>query len=305
MNKKAKKFNENAIDVLSFLAQYYGIVSCDLTNNKITHKNLSSLFPFLKKVSIDWALKNQELIYTGKLVFVKDCNNNCVPYMIQNEYQISDGSISLDDREYLICELVSAIEKLIQASQTSMIILENNDSIDNHIIGGKVRDVEINNEALISLNNPGGILINNPSSISTFDYIINELEDLRFACYSSNYVNALQLSKSNDIILITITDYIYITYNGKKSKAMSLIEVRNFLIKTYYPREEIITDYSCPIDDDYMFLKDYELESLLKKYRKEKNYEKYFKVRSELRRRHRQNKKENSKIRRKGRGNHD
>ena len=113
MNKKITDFNENSIDVISFLAQYYGIISCDLKIDKITHKNLSSLFPFLRKVSIDWALKNQELIYTGKLVFVRDCNNFCVPYVIQEEYRITSDMVSLDEREYLICQLVSAIEKLI------------------------------------------------------------------------------------------------------------------------------------------------------------------------------------------------
>jgi len=132
MNKKITDFNENSIDVISFLAQYYGIISCDLKIDKITHKNLSSLFPFLRKVSFDWALKNQELIYTGELVFVRDCNNYCVPYVIPKECKISCNMVSLDQREYLICQLVSAIEKFIYSSQKSLIILENNDDIDSY-----------------------------------------------------------------------------------------------------------------------------------------------------------------------------
>lgn len=300
MNKKITDFNENSIDVISFLAQYYGIISCDLKIDKITHKNLSSLFPFLRKVSIDWALKNQELIYTGKLVFVRDCNNFCVPYVIQEEYRITSDMVSLDEREYLICQLVSAIEKLICSSQKSLIILENNDDINSYIIGSQIRNVEICDDSLVSINNPGGILISNLNSITTFDFIVKSMKDLNSACYSNNYTNALNLSKFKDIILITVTDCVYITYEGKVSKDMSLLEIRNFLIKMYYPKEPLKVNDVCNDCVDFSYLHDYELEKLIKKFHKEKNYENYFMARKELRRRHRKNKLEKRKTKKKG-----
>ena len=300
MNKKITDFNENSIDVISFLAQYYGIISCDLKIDKITHKNLSSLFPFLRKVSIDWALKNQELIYTGKLVFVRDCNNFCVPYVIQEEYRITSDMVSLDEREYLICQLVSAIEKLICSSQKSLIILENNDDINSYIIGSQIRNVEICDDSLVSINNPGGILISNLNSITTFDFIVKSMKDLNSACYSNNYTNALNLSMFKDIILITVTDCVYITYEGKVSKDMSLLEIRNFLIKMYYPKEPLKVNDVCNDCVDFSYLHDYELEKLIKKFHKEKNYENYFMARKELRRRHRKNKLEKRKTKKKG-----
>lgn len=300
MNKKITDFNENSIDVISFLAQYYGIISCDLKIDKITHKNLSSLFPFLRKVSFDWALKNQELIYTGELVFVRDCNNYCVPYVIPKECKISCNMVSLDQREYLICQLVSAIEKFIYSSQKSLIILENNDDIDSYIVGNQIKNIEISDDSLVSINNPGGILISNLNSINTFDFIVKSLKDLNSACYSNNYTNAFNLSKVKDIILIKVTDCVYITYNGKVSKDMSFLEIRNFLIKRYYPKEPLKLNDVCNDCVDFSYLHDYELEKLIKKFHKEKKYESYFMARKEFRRRHRKNKLENQKIKKKG-----
>lgn len=305
MKNKLKQFNNNSIDAISFLAQYYGIVNNDLKLGNVTHQNLSSLFPFLKKVSFEWALKNQELIYTGKLVIVKDCNNNPAPYLVQDEYRNSNKSVVLDNREFLICELVSAIEKIQSSSQNSLIILNNQEeSINNYLIGNSIVDSNITSDTIYSINNLGGILIDGINSISTFDYVITNIKELSFACYSSNYSNSIKLSRVTDIIIITVTDFIRITYNGVVSKEMTLLEVRNFLIKMFNPKEEVIEEEES-FDIEYDDLRDYELEKLLKKYYKGKNYEEYFKVKKELRRRHRMKKKEKQKVKRRGEVSYD
>lgn len=291
--KDLNYFYENAISINDFLAKYYG--RSDFNGKKLIHENVKSLFPDIKRWSFEDIVKNPELVYTGKVVLVRDSSNRCIPYLTGYDFDMVDA---LDNREKLIVELVSAIDKLINGYNNGLIILENNDSIANNVIGGTSREIDIIDDEIVKLNNSGGILIKNPNHIYTFDYLITKLMNLNLASYSKNNVNASNLSKEKDIISISLKDNgrVYITFNGITHELTSLIEIRNFLLKSYCPRNEV--QISSNLNNGELdFLMDYELEKLKVKYKKEKNGKMYFKVKMELNKRYKNRKKENKKYR--------
>lgn len=296
MNNKIKEFNKNAIDTISFLKKYYGIINENLNRDKLTHQNLSTLFPQLKRVSNDFVLKNPELIYTGKVIFVKDANNYCAPYrvfnILENDYLICDR------RESLICNILLTIKILVNNLENGLIILENNDDIFQYIKGKRNTTKSIE---CINLNNVGGILIHSIDIIYTFDYLVyNNYQ--KSTNFSQNSYNSFQLSKMKDIISISIVDGdINVFYKGIFGKNLSICEVKKFLLHVYSPKEKIDNNLLVDRDLDVTNLRDFELEKLLKKYYKERSFDKYHLVRNELYQRHKniKNKQKKEKIKRK------
>lgn len=291
MDKKIKEFSKNAIDTLSFLEKYYGIVNDNLKSDKLTHQNLTTLFPQLKRVSNEWILKNPELIYMGKIVFVKDANNYCAPYQVFDI--LENNYVTCDKRELLICKLVIMIKVLISNLESGLIILENNDSILSYIIGNSKNVTSIIDD--IDINNVGGILISNIDKISTFDYLIYKINQ-KSVSFSQNSYNAFELSKSKDIISISINKgIINVSYKGILGKNLNIDEVKKFLFKIYSPREELAISSLTDKELDLTNFKDFELEKLLKKYYKKKDFDKYHLVRHELYQRHKNNNKNKQK----------
>lgn len=292
MNKDLDYYYKHAISINEFLSIYYGKV--EFMDKKLVHENVKSLFPFISRGSFEDIVENPELVYTGKVVLVKDSNKKCIPYIVNNQIDIKE---SLNDREKLIVELVSAIDKLIKNSNKSLIILENNDSISSNIIGSTSRDINIVDDEIVRINNEGGILIKNTEDIYTFKYLISKFINLNLASYSKNNSMANDLSKEKDIISINITDQgrVYITYKGEVSEKYDLIDIRNFLLKVYSPREEEVINSDLN-SQELDYLMDYELEHLKKRYRKDGNFKMYFKTKVELDRRRKAAKKEINKY---------
>lgn len=291
--KDLSYFYENAISINDFLAKYYG--RSDFDGKKLIHENVKSLFPDIKRWSFEDIVKNPELVYTGKVVLVRDSNNRCIPYLTGYDFNMVEA---LDNREKLIVELVSAIDKLLNSYNNGLIILENNDSISSNVIGSTIRNIKIVDDEIVKLNNSGGILIKNPKHIYTFDYLITKLMNLKLVSYSKNNANASNLSKEKDIISISLKDSgrVFITSNGITHELTNLMEIRNFLLKSYSPRKEV--EINSDLDNvELDFLLDYELEKLKVKYKKEKNGKMYFKVKMELNKRYKNRKKENKKYR--------
>ena len=283
MKKDLNYYYKHAITINEFLESFYGKNS--FKNRKFIHENIKTLFPDIERVDFEDIVKNSELVYTGKVVLVKDANNNCIPYVVEKKIEIS-----LDDREKLITELVSAISKFISNCDKSLILLENSDSISNNIIGSANQDINVIDEEIVKLNNDGGIFINNSMDIYTFKYLV--FKYLESICYSKNYSNALDLSKEKDFISINITTTgrVYMTKNGNSFELLNLLDIKNFLLKSYYPKQEELNNNLNSIELD--LLMDYELERLLKKYKKEKNGEMYFKVKMELNKRYKEHKRD-------------
>ena len=161
MKKDLNYYYKHAITINEFLESFYGKSS--FKDRKFIHENIKTLFPDIERVDFEDIVKNPELVYTGKVVLVKDVNNNCIPYVVERKIEIN-----LDDREKLITELVSAISKFISNCDKSLILLENSDSISNNIIGSTNQDINVIDEEIVKLNNDGGIFINNSMDIYTF-----------------------------------------------------------------------------------------------------------------------------------------
>ena len=70
-----------SIDLVSFLCNYYGIVSKNLKINKLTHNDMKVLFPDIKRSSFDNLEHNSSLIYKGEIILVHDCNGYILPYI--------------------------------------------------------------------------------------------------------------------------------------------------------------------------------------------------------------------------------
>lgn len=292
MSKKLSEFYENAISIEAFLERFCGI--SNINNKRLLHINLKTLFPDLKRVSFEEIIKNPELIYTGKVVFVRDYAKECIPYI--TNYKIETRNFGLDERETLIKELVSAISKIIKKDTNSLIILENQDSILSNISGSTTQKIEIIADEFVRINNSGSILIKNPIDIYTFEFIINTFLSSN-SQYEEYLKNVNNLSREKDIISIRITNNgrVYITFNGITYEQENLLDIRNFLLKSYYPKkEELVSETS---DIDLSFLMDYELETLLKKYYKEKNISMFFKIKKELTKRRKEKKEQNRKYR--------
>ena len=285
MIKDLNYYYEHAISINEFLEKFYG--KTDFKDKKLVHENVKSLFPDIKRGCFEDIVKNPELVYTGKVVLVRDCNNKCIPYI--TGYELIDNG--LDDREKLIVELVSAIDKIIHDYKNSLIILENNDSISSNIIGSTSQEIDIIDDEIVRINNDGGILIKNTDDIYTFEYLISKLINFNLVSYSKNSEMANNLSREKDIISISIKNSgrVFITFSGNTCELTNLIDIRNFLLKSYYPRQEdeINSELS---NMELDFLMDYELEHMKKKYKQEKNIKMYFKINRELSRRYKEKK---------------
>ena len=270
MIKNLDYYYKNALSINDFLEKYYG--RTEFRNKKLVHENVKSLFPDIQRGSFEDIVKNPELVYTGKVVLVRDSNNKCIPYI--TGYELENNG--LDERENLIVQLVSAIDKIMHNYNNGLIILENNDSISNDIIGSTSREIDIIDEEFVKLNQDGGILIKNLDDIYTFERLM--IQYLNLTSINQNKEKANLLTQEKDIIAINITNQgrVYITFNGITYEQENLLDIRNFLLKSYYPKkEELVSETS---DIDLSFLMDYELETLLKKYYKEKNISMFFKI---------------------------
>lgn len=285
--KELNYYYDHAISINDFLEKYYG--KTDFRDKKLVHENVKSLFPDIRRGNFEEIVKNPELVYTGRVVLVRDCNNKCIPYLTNYELDINE---CLDDRERLIVELVSAIDKMVKSYNDGLIILENQDSISNNVIGSTSREISIIDDEIVKLNNDGGILIRNIDDICTFEYLITKLINLNLASYSKNDNNANDLSKEKDIISISLksSGRVFITFNGCTKELTNLLDIRNFLLKSYYPREDEVLNSDLN-DSDLNILMDFELEHLKKKYKQEKNYRMFFMVDRELSRRYKEKKK--------------
>lgn len=271
MNKDLNYYFKHAISINEFLESYYG--RSDFKNKILIHENIQTLFKDIITIDFKDIVKNPELVYTGKVVLVRDANNKCIPY-VTTGFEL-DQEYSLDDREKLIVELVSAINKFINKYSESLIILENNDNISNNLIGCTLRNISILDDNFIKINNDGGILIKNQFDIFTFKNLVSK-------CLEN--IDIYELSKQKDIISIRITNgRVYILKNGTIIELTNLIDIKNFLLKFYNPKHEELTSDLNEIELNILY--DYELEYLLKKYKTERNTKMYYKVKLELNKR--------------------
>ena len=79
--KLKKELEKRCISLTKFLINYCGIYNDEIYNIKISHQDIKSLMPNLKRVSFESLLNDKKSFYIGDIIPVKDCYGNVVPYI--------------------------------------------------------------------------------------------------------------------------------------------------------------------------------------------------------------------------------
>ena len=91
--KKIKKMLESSyISLTKFLISYCGLYNEKIHSAKISHQDVKELMPHIKRVSFENLLDNTNDFYMGKVIAVKDCHGNVVPYInpvLESDFQIN------------------------------------------------------------------------------------------------------------------------------------------------------------------------------------------------------------------------
>ena len=123
MEKKEKRLlkeleKNNCINLNSFLISYCGIWNDALVTGKISHNDMKFLFPYLKKVSFEHALKNIKDVYVGNIVLVKDSYGHIAPYINPKIREVNDIEVNEVNAETIYKE--GKFEKAIELENLSI-----------------------------------------------------------------------------------------------------------------------------------------------------------------------------------------
>ena len=99
-----KELETRCISLTKFLINYCGIYNDEIHNIKISHQDIKTLMPNLKRVSFESLLNNKKSFYIGDIIPVKDCYGNVVPYI--------NPMIEYNVAAEIDCEATKCCEKL-------------------------------------------------------------------------------------------------------------------------------------------------------------------------------------------------
>lgn len=186
-----------------------------------SHSDMKELFPELKRTSYLHALQNLKLVYTGEIVLVVDNNGYTIPYFAPTESLSSKNTIT--KMSYIINQVVYAVDILTQLSETGVLVIECNDSINKDIgelkkVSNCVTATELANQLIINNYCDKGTLVNLNGNM----YDFNGFPNYRNNKDSKNFY--IKISSVSDL-LITIVNpdqTITIVVNGKKYDELDL-----------------------------------------------------------------------------------
>jgi len=69
------------VDLISFLCNYYGIVSDSLKNNKLSHIDVKILFPNIIHIGFKELKRNYHKIHNDDVILVRDYKGEVLPYI--------------------------------------------------------------------------------------------------------------------------------------------------------------------------------------------------------------------------------
>ena len=160
-------------------------------------------------------------------------------------------SLSLDEREKVVYELMNAIDYMRKSRIGGLIAIEREISLNDYVEKSKALYADISSELLISIffpRNPlhdGGVIIqgNRISSAGTvFPISLNGKINKKLG---TRHRAALGISEESDAIAIVIseeTGKISIAINGALNYNLSLDDARKILIEELKPRKELLLD---------------------------------------------------------------
>ena len=160
--------------------------------------------------------------------------------------------LTLDEREKLVYEVMSAVDYLRKSRIGALIVLERDISLNEYIERSKPIYADISSELLISIffpRNPlhdGGVIIQGnkiTSAGAVFPISINSKISKKLG---TRHRAAIGISEESDAIAIVVseeTGKISIAVGGNLNYNLSLDDARMILIEEIKPKREVLLDY--------------------------------------------------------------
>lgn len=276
---KLKKLEQQigSIDIRKFMHQYYGVVHKDI--GKMTHEVVSDFFPHLRRTSFAHVSKNPELLRYGKIVLVKDKNNNLAPYITPNTSHLSENPQF--DIGILIEHIISSLKVTAELSESTIIVIEGEKSLDglidkeNQLGSSKNLPqtlIEITNETDID-----GVVVTTTGDVQKIRLKDDSLEEL--SSKTDSVAIVLEEDQSISFISngITQTDYDFIMLRAGLYITLALLIDED---------EEVeIELYDVPNKEELQTMSNYQLVSLMRSYKFGQQNSIYYAIRRELKRR--------------------
>ncbi len=83
--RRIKGLSNEAITMQQFLNKVLGVQDENLLRAQLTHSDLRTLFPDLKRTSFDHILDDPRMVYSGDIVLVIDNSHKLIPYLVSEQ----------------------------------------------------------------------------------------------------------------------------------------------------------------------------------------------------------------------------
>ena len=120
---KLNKLCCNKVSITFFLSAIAGLHHPAIYRKELTHKEVKSLFPALKRTSFDYVLDDPESVYTGEIIMVEDALGNVVPYINPDIEEEEMEDVFFDD-DYLELDPVEEIPNIDEIDLEELTVYE-------------------------------------------------------------------------------------------------------------------------------------------------------------------------------------
>ena len=176
---------------------------------------------------------------------------NALEQLGKKQIITSHRSLTLDEREKVVYEIMNAIDYLRKAKIGGLIVIEREISLNEYIQKSKNLSAEISSELLISIffpRNPlhdGGVIIQGNKITSAGAIFPISLNGKINKKLGTRHRAALGISEESDCIAIVVseeTGKISLAINGMLNYNLSLDDARMLLIEELKPKRELLLD---------------------------------------------------------------
>ena len=161
--------------------------------------------------------------------------------------------LSVDERERIVYEIVSAMDSLRKTRTGALIVIERDNSLNDYIQKAKKIYADISSELLVSIffpNNPlhdGGVIIQG-DKITSAGAVFPTSDNLKISKrLGTRHRAALGISETGDSISLVVseeTGRLSIAMNGELNYNLTLDEVKMILLEELRPKQSLLMDYS-------------------------------------------------------------
>ncbi len=176
---------------------------------------------------------------------------NALEHLGKKQIITSHRSLTMDEREKLVYELMNAIDYMRKAKIGGLIVIERENSLNDYVEKSKTLYADISSDLLISIffpRNPlhdGGVIIQGnkiTSAGAVFPISLNGKINKKLG---TRHRAALGISEESDCIAIVIseeTSKISIAIDGMLNYNLSIDDARMILIEELKPKKELLLD---------------------------------------------------------------